>query len=191
MPWVKFTDEENKMQISEKTAVTINYTLKDNEGNLLDTSEEQGPMTYIHGLGHLLPALEEKLNGKAAGDKVEATLEPSEGYGEYDETLIYSVPNQGADGLEPGMHVEVQTDMGPRIMTVEEIKDDTIALNANHPLAGTTLNFAVEVVSVREASEEEIDKAVNGCGCGCGDEGCEDGHEHGGEGCGCGDGGCC
>ncbi|GHE20048.1 FKBP-type peptidyl-prolyl cis-trans isomerase [Halomonas urumqiensis] len=160
------------MQIAQNSVVAFHYTLTNDAGEVLDSSEGREPLTYLHGAGNIIPGLEKELEGRAAGDKLTATVEPAEGYGEKQDQLVQEVPRdafQGVEGIEPGMQFQAQTQGGPLMVTVTQVEGDTVTVDGNHPLAGQTLNFAVEIDSVREASEEEVEHGhVHG----------EGGHEH-------------
>lgn len=149
-----------QMNIKENSVVSIHYTLTDEEGEVIDKSEDQ-PLSYIHGIGSLIPGLEKELEGKKAGDKLKATIAPEEGYGHYVEELIEKLPRstfEGVEDIEIGMEFHAHNEEGESmVVRVEEINGDEITINGNHPLAGMTLNFDVEVVEVREASKEELD----------------------------------
>lgn len=149
------------MQISQNTVASIDYNLKDADGQVLDTSEGREPLTYLHGAGNLIPGLESALEGNEPGDTVSVTVDPSEGYGERDENLIQQVPKQafeGVDQVESGMRFQATDEQGERrIVTVTGVEGDEVTVDANHPLAGQSLNFEVSVVDVREASQEEIE----------------------------------
>jgi len=149
------------MQITQNTVASIEYTLKDNDGQVLDTSEGREPLTYLHGSGNLVPGLEAALEGNGEGDSVSVTVEPAEGFGDRDENLIQQVPKtafEGVDSIEAGMRFQASDENGQgRIVTVTEVADDQVTVDANHPLAGVPLNFDVNVVEVRAASEEEIE----------------------------------
>lgn len=143
------------MQISKHKVAAIHYTLKDNEGNVLDSSEGRDPLYYIQGIGNLIPGMEEGLEGKSKGDKINIKVSPEKGYGQPDDTLVQDVPRKafGDQDVRPGMRFH--TDKG-QIITVKEVKPDTVTVDGNHPLAGVELNFAVEVVEVRNATQDEI-----------------------------------
>lgn len=148
------------MQISKNKVVAIDYTLTDNDGNTLDTSANREPLKYIQGAGNIIPGLERALEGEESGSKVNVTVNPDEGYGQRDENLKQQVPRnlfEGVDTLEPGMQFQAQTEGGVQIITVAEVGDEEVLVDANHPLAGVTLNFDVDVVEVRDASEEELE----------------------------------
>lgn len=147
------------MQIAENKVAFIHYTLTDNDGQTLDSSEGGDPLGYLHGAGNIIPGLEKALEGKETGEKVNVKVEPAEGYGERNEDLVQEVPRaafEGVDHVEPGMQFEAQSPDGNVVrVTVTEVGDDQVTVDANHPLAGQTLNFDVEVAEVRDATEEE------------------------------------
>ncbi|MEH6586819.1 MAG: peptidylprolyl isomerase [Halioglobus sp.] len=146
--------------IGDKLVVTIHYTLTDNSGEVIDSSEGADPLAYLHGTGNLIPGLEQALVGKTAGASLQATISPEDGYGEIQPELIETVPKEafeGVDSIEPGMAFEAQgSDGQARRIVVKDVSDDGIIIDGNHPLAGVELNFDVQVVDIREASEEEI-----------------------------------
>ncbi|MEP5566206.1 MAG: peptidylprolyl isomerase [Halioglobus sp.] len=146
--------------IGDKLVVTIHYTLTDESGETIDSSEGQEPLAYLHGAGNLIPGLERELVGKTAGASLRATIAPEDGYGEFHPELIETVPREafeGVDQIEAGMAFEAEgSDGQARRIVVKEVSDDGIIIDGNHPLAGVELNFDVQVIDVREASEEEI-----------------------------------
>lgn len=178
-----------KMQITKDKFATFDFTITDENGDLLDDSSKSGPVSYVHGVGFLIPGLEFALEGKSSGDSFKVTVSPSEGYGERDEALFMDVPKErlaGLDGLEEGILVQVGTPDGMQIMRVAEMTDEVVTLDGNHPLAGTALNFTVSVIDVRDATEEELGQfqsMINCCSAGCDCE--EESHHHGGCDCGC------
>ena len=146
--------------VGNNLVVSMHYKLTDNDGNILDNSEGSEPLTYLHGVGNIIPGLENALTGKVEGDKLQVKVEPADGYGEIMPELIQIIDKatfQGVDSVEVGMAFEAQAPDGskPRIV-VKEVKGDDVTINANHPLAGMALNFDVEIVGVREATEEEV-----------------------------------
>jgi FKBP-type peptidyl-prolyl cis-trans isomerase SlyD len=145
------------MQIGADKAVTIHYTLRDDAGQVLDSSDGRDPLTYLHGSGNIVPGLEKALDGKQAGDEIKVRLPPDEGYGVRDETNVRNVPIRKlpAGKIEPGMRLRVQTPDGYLLALVTEVRGDYATLDANHPLAGMTLHFEVKVVEVRDATDEE------------------------------------
>ncbi|QNN22699.1 peptidylprolyl isomerase [Planctomycetales bacterium ZRK34] len=150
------------MQIAKDKVVMINYKLTDPDGQVLDSSEGRDPLAYLHGRGNIIPGLETALDGKSAGEQVQVTVEPAQAYGEKDDNLVQQVPLskfEGVDKIEPGMQFTAQTQMGPRVISVTAVDEanDMVTVDANHPLAGVTLNFDVNIVEVREATAEELD----------------------------------
>lgn len=160
------------MQIAQNSVVAFHYTLTNDAGEVLDSSEGREPLTYLHGAGNIIPGLEKQLEGRVAGDKLQAQVAPEEGYGEIQPQLVQEVPRdafQGVESVEPGMQFQAQTQGGPLMVTVTQVEGDTVTVDGNHPLAGQSLNFDVEIAEVREASEEEVEHGhVHG----------EGGHEH-------------
>jgi FKBP-type peptidyl-prolyl cis-trans isomerase SlyD len=147
------------MQISENTVVQIHYTLKNQSGEVLDSSQDAEPLTYLHGAGNIIPGLETALSGREQGEKVNVTVEPDEAYGAHREELVQQVGRDmfPVDELEAGMRFKAETAEGPQILTVTKVEDSDVTVDANHPLAGETLHFDVEVVEIREASSEEVE----------------------------------
>ncbi|MEX0619409.1 MAG: peptidylprolyl isomerase [Pseudohongiellaceae bacterium] len=146
--------------IGDKTVVAIHYTLKDDEGTTLDSSSGKEPLTYLHGSNNLIPGLEKELQGKSEGVKFSASIEPAEGYGEQNPELVQQINRsmfQGVESIEPGMVFTAQGEGGQQQQVrVTEVSGDDVTIDANHPMAGQTLHFDVEVVKVREATEEEM-----------------------------------
>lgn len=146
------------MKIEKNRVVAIDYTLKGAGGQVLDRSQEGSPLRYLHGNHNLIPGLEKALEGMEAGKTVSVSVPPEEGYGIRQAELVQEVPKSvfGNESLETGMQFQVQSDDGIHVLTIQEIRDETVIVDGNHPLAGETLDFDVTVVTVREASEEEI-----------------------------------
>ncbi|HEY0915586.1 MAG TPA: peptidylprolyl isomerase [Solimonas sp.] len=147
------------MQAAENSVVSMHYTLTNNKGEVLDSSQGGDPLTYLHGSGNIIPGLEKALTGKQVGDKLQVTVEPAEGYGVHDEALVQQVPKrafQGVPNIEPGMTFHAQSSQGPMRVTVTAVQGDMVTVDGNHPLAGETLNFDVEITEVRAATLEEI-----------------------------------
>jgi len=147
------------MQIEQNSVVTLHYTLKDNDGNIIDQSDD-GSFLYMHGAMNIIPGLENALAGKSAGDEFSVTVSPEEGYGAKDPERIQEVPKEmfdNADEIKPGVQFHAQgPDGNAVVVTVVEVKDEAVIIDGNHALAGVDLNFSVAVVDVREATEEEI-----------------------------------
>jgi FKBP-type peptidyl-prolyl cis-trans isomerase SlyD len=146
------------VQIQEKSAVTIEYTLKNDAGEVIEKSEGREPLTYLHGAGNLIPGLEKALTGKGAGESVEVTVTPADGYGERDEKLVRKIPVRKIKDArpQPGKRYQAQIDDHVRIVLVQSVSGDYASVDANHPLAGMTLHFAIKIVDVREATAEEL-----------------------------------
>ena len=150
------------MQVSSNKVVTIDYKLKNDEGTLIYSSENRDPLSYIQGARRIIPGLENALVGKEEGESFSVTIEPDEAYGEYDSSLVFSVPKnkfQKTDNIKEGMRVQVQMQDGKkRAVTIKDIGEQKVSLDANHPLAGDTLHFDIKVKGVREATSEELEQ---------------------------------
>jgi FKBP-type peptidyl-prolyl cis-trans isomerase SlyD len=149
------------MKIAPNQVVSIDYELKNDDGEVLDSSAGQEPLTYLHGTGGLIPGLEKALEGKAAEEELEVTIAPEEAYGEFDDTLVQKVTTaafEGVEKVEPGMQFQAQGNNGElQSITIVAVEGDDVTIDANHPLAGQTLHFAVQIRNVREATDEEKD----------------------------------
>lgn len=174
------------MVIQKNRVVTIDYTLKDDSGEVLDASSPGNPLVYLHGNENIIPGLERELEGKEKGATLKVVVKPADAYGEYSDKLVAEVNKSAFEGVEElaiGMQFHAQDEDGSHMVMITDIQGDTVTVDGNHPLAGETLHFEVSVVDVREATEEE--KAAghihSGCSCGCEDD-CGDG---------CDEGGCC
>lgn len=156
------------MAIGQDSVVTIHYTLKDDAGEVIDSSASREPLAYLHGHGNLVAGLERELEGKVVGDKLNITVSPADGYGDYDEQLVQRMPRrsfQGVANIRVGMRLHAQTPHGPRGVTVTHVAGDMVTIDGNHPLAGKSLSFEVEVTDVRQATEEELSHGhVHGAG---------------------------
>ncbi|WP_305907055.1 peptidylprolyl isomerase [Methylomarinum sp. Ch1-1] len=146
------------MQISDNMAVSIHYTLTNAGGETLDSSMGAEPLVYLHGAGNIISGLEDALSGKNAGDKFNVTIEPEDAYGEKRAEMIQVVSKDLFEGMpvEVGMQFQAEVSHGPGIITVVHIEGDEVTIDGNHPLAGESLTFDVEVMDVREATEEEV-----------------------------------
>ena len=155
------------MKIQNNSAVSFHYTLTDDDGIRIDSSEGQEPLGYLHGAGNIIPGLEKALEGKTTGDSLTVAVTAAEGYGEVQKELIQEVPReafQGIDTIEVGMQFEAQTGQGGTVpVTVIDVTDDLVTVDGNHPLAGKNLNFDVSIEDVRDSTEEELANGhVNG-----------------------------
>ena len=147
------------MQISANKVVAIDYTLTDQKGEVLDTSQGREPLIYLHSHGSIIPGLETALEGKNAGEQFTVTVAPEKAYGVKDEAMIQSVPRSsfaGIANIAPGMQFEARSPEGVRIVTVVAVYEEIVRIDANHPLAGMHLMFEVKIVEVREAQPEEL-----------------------------------
>jgi len=148
------------MQIEDKKVVALHYTLTDNDGAVIDKSDD-GSFAYLHGAMNIIPGLEKALTGKAAGDELNVSVSPEEGYGERDETMLQEVPKsmfEADNNIEVGNQFHAQGPDGEMLaVTVMEVNDENVVVDGNHPLAGIELNFDVKVKKVRDASEEELE----------------------------------
>ena len=148
------------MTIEQGKVVQIDYTLKNSDGEVLDTSEGREPLPYLHGAGNIIPGLEAALDGKSSGDQVNAVIEPEKAYGLRDENQIGKVARSDLEGvgdISVGIQLQAQTPEGPRIVVVTDMDDESVTIDANHPLAGETLHFDVTVGDVRDATPEELE----------------------------------
>lgn len=146
------------MEIAANRVATFHYTLTDDDGQVIDSSPQDRPLSYLHGAGNIVPGLEQALEGRSAGDSFKVDVSPEQGYGQRNDALIQQVPReafQGVDKVEPGMQFRAQTEGGPMLVTVVEVGEAQVKIDGNHPLAGRDLHFAIEVAEVREASEQE------------------------------------
>lgn len=147
------------MEIADNKIVNIHYTLKNDAGETLDSSDGKEPMAYLQGKQNIIPGLEMALVGKKTGDKIDVSIPPAEAYGEIsaDMTKVVSI-NEFEDKAQVvvGIQFEMQSEEGSHVATVTKVENEDVTLDLNHPLAGVTLNFSVEVMDVRDASEEEL-----------------------------------
>ena len=148
------------MQIAKDRVVTLAYTLKDNDDNILDQSDD-GSFCYLHGASNIIPGLEEALTGKMAGDELSVSIPPEQAYGVRDAAREQDVPRSAFppdQDIEVGMQFHAQGPEGQAIMvTISKVEGDTITVDGNHPLADVHLNFDVRIMDIRDASPEEIE----------------------------------
>jgi FKBP-type peptidyl-prolyl cis-trans isomerase SlyD len=151
--------EERLSQVEAGKVVSFHYTLTNGSGEVLDSSADREPLPYLHGAGNIVPGLEQQLSGKAVGDKFDAVVAPADGYGERSGPEPQAV-ERGAfppdAPLQKGMQFMAQTPDGQHIpLWIDRIEGDTVYVDHNHPLAGVTLHFAVEITGIRDATAEE------------------------------------
>ncbi|MCG7533735.1 peptidylprolyl isomerase [Pseudoalteromonas sp. OOF1S-7] len=158
------------MKIAPNTVVKMHYAVLDNDDNSIDNTFDDEPLEFIVGTGYLISGLEEALMSKQAGDKFSVSVEPQNGYGERHDNLMQAVPKSMFEDIEVevGMQFRATTDEGEQTVIVIGIEGDDVIVDGNHPLAGITLNFDVEILEVREATSEELEHghvhSEGGCG---------------------------
>ncbi|MDG1516589.1 MAG: peptidylprolyl isomerase [Flavobacteriales bacterium] len=150
------------MKIQEKSVVTMHYTLTTDQGDTIDSSVSGEPLSFIQGVGMLIPGLEAQLDGKEIGFKALIKVDAKEAYGDRNEEAMHTLPKSGFqpekdEELVIGMEVQLDSEQGPVLAFVTEIKEEEVVLDLNHPLAGMNLNFDVEVIAVRAAEKEELE----------------------------------
>lgn len=146
------------MKITADKAITLNYTLKDNDNKIIDESKNAS-FVYLHGHHNILPGLEAALTDKSKGESFQLVLEAKDAYGEYNPAMTQSVKKEafGDEPIEVGMQFHAEGDDGqPVLITVSEVNGDDITIDGNPPLAGVTLNYAIEIIDVRDATKEEL-----------------------------------
>ncbi|MBC7256712.1 MAG: peptidylprolyl isomerase [Chloroflexi bacterium] len=165
--------------VQDNMVVSLEYTLRLANNEVIDSSEGREPLTFIQGLGQIIPGLERALEGMAVGEEKDVVVLPEDGYGEENPDLFEELPRAiFPPDVEVGEAYRMHTENGASVTVfVEEVNDDSVLVNLNHPLAGQTLYFHVKIAGLREATEEELaegllgeDEDEEGCSCGC--EGC-------------------
>jgi FKBP-type peptidyl-prolyl cis-trans isomerase SlyD len=147
------------MKATQDKIVSLHYTLTDDHGVLLDSSRGREPFSYLHGYGHIVPGLEAGLEGCEAGFNAAIQVAPADGYGEYNPQAVFEVPRDRfspSEEIQAGMQVQGESEHGILNFTVVAVNDQDVVLDANHPMAGKTLNFQVEVLQVRDATAQEL-----------------------------------
>jgi FKBP-type peptidyl-prolyl cis-trans isomerase SlyD len=149
------------MQIAPNTVAQFHYTLTNDAGATLDSSRGGSPLSYLHGAGQIVPGLERQMAGRAQGDAFKAEVPAAEGYGERIAALVQQAaismfPEDVRGEVKPGMQFQAESNMGPVLVTVVAVDGEQVTLDGNHALAGQTLHFDIEVVSVRAATAEEL-----------------------------------
>ena len=148
------------MKVGKDKVVLMHYTLKNDAGDVIDSSDGADPLPFLQGHGNIIPGLESALEGSKVGDKLDVSIEPEEGYGERMKDAIQEIPSsalQGVDEVKVGMQLQSQDKDGNAfLVSVTKIEDDKITVDGNHPLAGQTLHFSVSIESIRKAEAEEL-----------------------------------
>jgi FKBP-type peptidyl-prolyl cis-trans isomerase SlyD len=148
------------MKISSGSVVLFDYTLTDDDKDIIDSSAGGEPLSYIQGEGQIVPGLEKAMEGKAAGDSFKISIPAEEGYGVHDPENISVVPLDEIDGgeeLEEGMQLHTEGEFGEETVIITKIEGNNVTIDGNHPLAGMTLHFDIAIRSVRTATEEELE----------------------------------
>ncbi len=157
------------MQVADNMAVSIHYTLTNDDGEVLDSSIGDDALVYLHGRENIISGLENALDGKTVGDKFSVRIAPEDAYGELMEEMIQVISRdmfEGIDNIEVGMQFHADVSSGSGVVTVVNIEDDDITIDGNHPLAGLALTFDVEVIDIRPATEDEAAHGhIHGAGC--------------------------
>lgn len=158
--------------VKKDAVVMLSYTLKNDNGQELDQSSPDKPFAYLHGNGQIVPGLENALEGMAPGDKKQVTVSPAEGYGEFIPGLKMDVERSNFPQdieLQSGMQFSAEVNGNNQMFVITSVEKDKVQVDGNHPLAGQTLHFDVEVVEIRDATKEELEHGhVHG----------EHGHDH-------------
>ena len=152
------------MKVEENKVISLEFTMTDDKGEVLDSSLENGPFVFIKGTNSIVPGLEDEVNGKSIGDQFDVTLKPEEAFGEIDKESIMTLPKDDFKDinaeLEIGMELEMADEEDPEqsyLVAITEITENDVTINGNHPLAGITLRFVGKVSKIREATAEELE----------------------------------
>ena len=148
------------LTIADDTVVSIHYTLTLDDGELVDSSQGNDALVYLHGHGNIVPGLESQLTGRKVGDVFTAVVAPEDGYGEHDPAGVQTVPRASFPKdvkVQPGMQFEAENEDGTSAeITVTGVEGDEVTIDMNHPLAGETLHFEIKVAAIRRATSEEL-----------------------------------
>lgn len=155
------------MIIRKDASVSFQYSLADKDGNALDASPIDEPLTYIHGQNKIIPGLERELEGKKINDVLIVNVEAKDAYGERQEQMVQKIPrsNFQAQEIKVGMRFEAKTSNGAVSVVITEITDEEVTVDGNHPLAGKDLTFDVRIVDVRESTKKEVEDCCTENGC--------------------------
>lgn len=148
------------MKATSDMVISMHYTLTDDSGEVLDSSIGGEPLAYLHGHGNIIPGLEKALEGVAVGHKARISVAPTDGYGEHNPEAVFDAPRAHFPPdmeLKPGVRVTADGPNGPVALMIVAVNDETCTLDPNHPIAGKTLCFDVEVTKIRPATREEIE----------------------------------
>lgn len=147
--------------VKRDRVISLDFVLMNEQGEVMDRSEDGGPLEYLHGANDVIPGLEKALEGRKLGEEIKVVIPPAEAYGEYEVSLVDEVSRDqfpGIDEIEPGMQFQTQMDDGaPMIIHVTAVDDEKVVVDGNHPLAGMTLVFEVKIAAIRQACDDEIE----------------------------------
>jgi len=162
---------EEKLTVADDIVVSLDYTLRLDDGEIIDSSDSRGPLQFLQGRGQIIPGLEQALYGMAVGEEKDVVVEPADGYGVRDPDASQVLPHDVFPPdleLEPGLGLRMRDPAGRAIIAyVDEVRSEGVLLNFNHPLAGETLYFRAKVADLRAATEEELAPNCATCGGGC------------------------
>lgn len=148
---------------------SIHYTLRDEEGQVVETTEQTGPFSFVSGTGAVISGLEAALEGRSEGETFHVSIDPEDAYGPFNPALLHEVPReefQGIEDLRVGMLLQARTPQGMQVFSVKEISEESVTVDANHPMAGQKLHFEISVGEAREATAEDLEPAHSCCGGG-------------------------
>ena len=147
------------MLVSKNKVVSFFYTVKDDQGNILDLTDSNTPFSYLHGASQIIPGLENEMEGRNVKEKFSVHIDSENAYGIHDDNLVMKVERSffGSEPLEKGLQLQIQSQDGYHIVTVVDFNDKEVTIDANHPLAGVNLNFDIEIKDIREATKEEME----------------------------------
>jgi FKBP-type peptidyl-prolyl cis-trans isomerase SlyD len=167
---------EKEITVADDLVVSLDYTLRLDDGELVATSDGTGPLEFLQGRGQIVPGLERALHGMAVGDEKDVVVAPGDGYGVRDPDALQLVPHDAFPPdmtLEPGMGLRMRDGLGQVVVAhVTEVRPDGVMLDLNHPLAGETLHFHAKISGLRPATSEELAPDCGTCGGGCPSSGC-------------------
>lgn len=147
------------MKAARGKVVSLHYTLTDDQGIVLDSSQGREPLAYLHGYGNLIHGLETALEGREAGFATTVKVAPADAYGDYQPEAVFEVPRRQfppQEDIQVGMQVQGESEHGIQSFRVVQVSDQAVVLDGNHPMAGKNLHFDVEVLDVREATAQEL-----------------------------------
>ena len=167
---------EQKLTVADDIVVSLEYTLRLDDGEVIDSSVGQAPLEFLQGRSQIIPGLEQALYGMAVGDEKDVVVAPADGYGVLDPDAFHVLPRDAFPSdmeLKPGMGLRMRDPMGRTVVAyVDEVLTEGVKLDFNHPLAGETLHFSTKIVALRPATDDELSPGCAACGGGCSSGGC-------------------